>query len=180
MAIIARNWKFLAGVGFTIGAEVSYVLFRVSTPMVKGKSMDPLFIQTKRIFVDRFFYRSWYPIKRNDIIMFNNPQDANMSVCKRIKYLPGEKIQVLDTKTRKVKKELTIPENHVWVEGDNNPLSLDSRVWGPIPIDAIDGKVLFSMFPFRRLYHNDYMFQYRMPYAASAHANEHGITIKKE
>lgn len=37
-------------------------------------------------------------------------------------------------------KPFTVPKNHVFAMGDNRNLSLDSRSWGPVPIDRIKGQ----------------------------------------
>ncbi len=38
-------------------------------------------------------------------------------------------------------QEITIPEDHYFVLGDNRPQSADSRHWGPVPLDWIIGRV---------------------------------------
>jgi signal peptidase I len=43
--------------------------------------------------------------------------------------------------------EIVVPAGHVYVLGDNRPVSLDSRFFGPVPLDAITGKVVFRFTP---------------------------------
>lgn len=35
-----------------------------------------------------------------------------------------------------------VPPGHVWLIGDNLPASRDSRLYGPVPMALIDGKVI--------------------------------------
>lgn len=39
---------------------------------------------------------------------------------------------------------VTIPADHFFVAGDNRPISSDSRYWGAVPRDAIDGRVVLG------------------------------------
>ena len=43
-----------------------------------------------------------------------------------------------------------VPVNDYFLLGDNRTASLDSRVFGPVPIDNIVGKVWFRGFPLDR------------------------------
>lgn len=46
---------------------------------------------------------------------------------------------------------LTVDEDYVFVMGDNRENSLDSRSFGPIHINSIEGKTIFRIFPFSKI-----------------------------
>ena len=44
----------------------------------------------------------------------------------------------------------TVPENHVFALGDNRPGSTDCRSFGCVPLEKIEGTVLFRFWPFEK------------------------------
>ena len=44
--------------------------------------------------------------------------------------------------------ETVIPQGHMWLEGDNKPMSLDSRTFGPVAIGLFEGLVFCRIWPF--------------------------------
>ena len=40
-----------------------------------------------------------------------------------------------------------VPDGHCWLLGDNLPESRDSRVYGPLPLALIKGKVVAKVLP---------------------------------
>lgn len=73
----------------------------------------------------------WKGLKQDDIIVATQPVDPNVTVCKRIKFVAGDTAY-----------GMRVPENHVWLEGDNAEQSFDSRKHGPVPLHLIQGRVL--------------------------------------
>jgi hypothetical protein len=47
-------------------------------------------------------------------------------------------------------RTLIVPEGHVWLEGDNPLLSVDSRHYGPIPVAWLQGKLVWRIWPLLR------------------------------
>ena len=47
--------------------------------------------------------------------------------------------------------EITIPDDHYFMMGDNRGASDDSRYWGPVPRDWIIGKAFFTYWPPKRI-----------------------------
>lgn len=92
------------------------------------------------------------------------------SYIKRVIGLPGEHVQIKDGKVfinGELLKEnylkeglytteggeytdVIVPQDCIFVMGDNRSASMDSRSFGCIPISKIEGKVLFRFWPFNK------------------------------
>jgi len=110
--------------------------------------MKPTFNDSSIALVDRFYYKI-VGLKKGDIIVATSPIDPKTQICKRILYLPGEVKQI---ENEFFTEHMRIPENHVWIEGDNKSNSFDSRNHGPLPMELIQGKIVYSLFPWKSLY----------------------------
>ena len=71
-------------------------------------------------------------------------------------YLNGEELQEdylregITTERSGVFYDVTVPEGYIFAMGDNRPESMDCRVFGCIPIDKVESKVLFRFWPFSK------------------------------
>ena len=78
-------------------------------------------------------------IQRGDLVVALSPTNPKRSICKRVLGLPGDSIMVdprdLDS------PHVVVPRGHLWLQGDNYNNSTDSRVYGPVPMGLVRGKV---------------------------------------
>jgi signal peptidase I len=150
-----------------VGLAAVIIIFLYQPVKVEGTSMVPLLSDQERIFVNKFVYR-FEPIHRGDVVVFWYPLDRSKSFIKRVVALPGETVEMRDGKLY-VNGELLseqfvpreymdsstfgpyrLPAEHYFVMGDHRSSSNDSRVFGPVPREAIYGKAVFAYWPFDR------------------------------
>jgi len=125
---------------------------------VEGRDMEPTLHRDDRILVTR----ERRTLQRRDIVIFKYPADPSKRFIKRIVGLPGELVEITEgrvsvdgklldeeyvdpqfNRSPLSKAALRIPNQSYYVLGDNRDNSNDSRLWGPLPADFIDGMVLF-------------------------------------
>lgn len=81
-------------------------------------------------------------LSRGDLVTYISPLDPSRPVCKRITGLPGDTVCVDPTGQYAPSTEhVVVPRNHIWVTGDNLPYSRDSRMYGPVPLGLVRGKL---------------------------------------
>lgn len=76
-----------------------------------------------------------------DFVISVHPYTPDRLVCKQILGMPGDTICV-DPTADGGKEMVTIPRGHVWLAGLNPSHSIDSRVYGPVPIALLRGKII--------------------------------------
>lgn len=138
-----------------------------STTQVEGPSMEPT-LQTQEIVLVTRGYEK--PV-RGDVVIVRlelSDEDAGLLV-KRIVALAGDEIEVdrgnaiingspergdhtvvVSERDISVPRQV-VPEGHVYVLGDNRPLSEDSRLFGPVPAEWLTGKVIAVVAPINSL-----------------------------
>lgn len=137
-----------------------------STFISEGNSMAPFLQNEEKLIVDKDYYKS-HPVAHGDVIVFKD--DKNKTHVKRVisisgdimeykedtlyinnkpvdePYLTEYKLEAKQDETLRVTEDYgpyTIPQGTVFVLGDNRWNSYDSRVFGPIKVGQIIGKVV--------------------------------------
>ncbi len=131
---------------------------------IPSESMVPTLLVGDRVFVNKFIYRFAEP-ERGDIVVFESVNGGEEDLIKRIVALPGDEIEVgngvllmngEEQREPYLNGEMSfadsygpteVPEGHVFVMGDNRANSADSRVFGPLPIENIEGEAFMRFWP---------------------------------
>ncbi len=128
---------------------------------VDGYSMEPTLQSGEFVIVNKLTYLLDNP-SRGDIVVFHFPRNPDQEYIKRIIGLPGDNISVadgivsvndvaLDETYIKASPSYvgswTVPEQSLFVLGDNRNNSSDSHNWGWVPLDLVVGKAVFIYWP---------------------------------
>jgi signal peptidase I len=147
------------------------ISFAVQAVHVEGLSMWATLDDNDYLIANKIDYRLHDP-QRGDIIILRPPTDNSKDFIKRVIALPGERVWIRSgfvyINGRKL-DEPYLPEawiaftdwpgnnpsgqgqvmgpNQYFVMGDNRNRSQDSRIFGPITRDRIDGRAWFRIWP---------------------------------
>ena len=162
-------------VGFLIILTVAFVLvfgfvrpFVLEAFRIPSESMVPTLEVGDRVFVNKFIYRFTEP-ERGDVVVFESVNGGEEDLIKRVVGVAGDEVEVRngtllvngeDREEPYLNRNLPfndsygpteVPEGHVFVMGDNRANSADSRVFGPLPIENIEGEAFVRFWPPSRI-----------------------------
>ena len=142
--------------------------FIVAAYWVPTESMVPTLLVGDRVFANKFIYRFTEP-ERGDIVVFEDVEGGEDDLIKRVVAVPGDRVRV-NAGVLKVNGEFQeesyvkpqfpdgniygpekVPEGYVFVMGDNRGNSADSRVFGLLPIENIEGEAFVRFWPPSRI-----------------------------
>ena len=145
------------------------ISFAVQAVHVEGLSMYATLEDNDYLIANKIDYRI-HPPERGDIVILRPPTNNSTDFIKRIIALPGERVLIRAGKVYINGHQLEEPylpeewvNDNAWpdnpsgqvmgadqyfVMGDNRNRSQDSRFFGPITRDRIDGKAWFRIWPF--------------------------------
>jgi signal peptidase I len=145
----------------------------VASPFYVGsESMVPTLKVWDRVLINKLAYDLEEP-QRGDIVLFESPDGGEEPLIKRVVGLPGDRLELrngeLFINGERVEESYlerrscargmpktcsfgpkSVPQNHVFMMGDNRTNSLDSRFFGPVPEENLIGEALFRFWPPRR------------------------------
>lgn len=178
MSILKKVLEFVMDILETItfvgSIFIVVYLFIMQPHQVRGASMDTTFRNGQYILTNKLAYRIG-TFRRGDVVVFDSPQNSDIDFIKRIIGLPGDTVRVEEGKVYVNDKELsepyldhvttstfdggfltegqetTVPNDYIFVMGDNRPRSSDSRSFGPVSEKHVVGRVFFRYFPVDKL-----------------------------
>lgn len=153
--------KYFMIVAFILAIIIVRAFF-YTTYTIKGESMYPTLNDGDRVIIEKKFNN----LLPDDLIIFKK---EGKEYIKRIKGIPRQKIvyndssqyfTINDEKIENCCKDykytiselykddnMVVPENHYFVMGDNQEVSIDSRNFGLIDQSQVIGKVTFRYWP---------------------------------
>ena len=169
------DWVIVVGVALFVAIMVR--TFLLAHFVVDGDSMLSTLHTGDRVFVNKLSYRMHDPNRGDVVVLHEfQGARGERDLIKRVIALEGESIEIRDCEVyidedpndsvpakRLVEpyldpevvntqawcefSEEVIPDDHVFVMGDNRPGSSDSRDLGPIPTDDIVGRAFVVFWP---------------------------------
>ena len=140
---------------------------------IPSDSMLPTLEVGDRLVVEKISYH-FHPPARGEIVVFDPPQQLQIqgyakdqAFIKRVIGTPGETVQIQNGKVylnsiplkedyiaeppKYQMEAVRVPEDHLFVMGDNRNNSNDSHVWGFLPKQNIIGHAGYRFWPLSRI-----------------------------
>jgi signal peptidase I len=167
-----RRWTKILGVGSLVlvglvgAALINPYTVRshfVQAFRISSGAMLPTLLQGDMVLVDKRI--STRDLQRGDIIVFKLPKDTSKTYLKRIVALPGDLVELRNKQlfingsparedyishtdinivpSRDNFGPVVVPEQSLFVLGDNRDQSYDSRFWGFVDFEKVLGRVKF-------------------------------------
>lgn len=135
-------------------------------------SMEKTILVGDHVFLNKLFYGPQIPftdwklpalrqIERQDIVAFRYPRDPGLIYVKRVIGLPGDRVEIrrgqVQVNGQRIDESyvmrtlpnlrehygpMRVPDDHLFVMGDNRDNSHDSRFWGTVPMRNVVGEPL--------------------------------------
>ncbi len=132
---------------------------------IPSESMVPKLLVGDRVFVNKFVYRFWEP-ERGDIVVFRSVEGEGEDLIKRVVGAPGDRVAIINgvlhvngepqeesyvrdgrPLDEGVYSRTRLSEGEVFVMGDNRANSRDSRFFGPVSVENIEGEAFVIFWP---------------------------------
>lgn len=168
--VLSRHKSILEWIITVVVAVAIALAFRTyvaETRWIPSPSMAPTLAVGDRLIVNKVSHH-FKGFKRGDIVVFKAPPASRLQgiLVKRIIGLPGDTVSIdggvvyvnghsltEPYESEKPNQDLApvkVPEESLFVMGDNRNKSYDSRFWGPVSTKDVVGKVWARYYPFAR------------------------------
>jgi signal peptidase I len=137
-------------------------LFGLGAYKIPSGSMEPALLAGDHFFVDLKYYRR-FVLERGDIVAFPYPPNPEVTYLQRVVAFSGDTVEIkqgsfylnhlltaepylsdkLENRPLKDFGPVTIPEQQIFVLGDNREDGSDSRQWGCVDASTILGKARY-------------------------------------
>lgn len=152
--------RFLTAAFVVLGVVILRA-FVVAPVQVSGPSMSPTLDDGQVVLLAQWD-RDRVP--RGALVVLADPQDRTR-IVKRVVATAGDRVVIRDaqlfvngsaveepyvdrsTIDGLYTPTVRVPAGHVFVLGDNRGSSIDSRTYGPLPLDAVEGRVVMGLWP---------------------------------
>jgi len=155
------------GVETIILALVMFVIINALTSRVRVEniSMLPTLNPGELILVNKLAYKLGDP-HHGDVVIFHAPNNPGEDYIKRIIGVPGDEVTIGSGRVivngvvlnepyiaaaPNYNGSWIVPEDSLFVLGDNRNSSSDSHAWGFVPLDEVIGKALFIYWPISKI-----------------------------
>jgi len=137
----------------------------VARVRVQKVSMEPTLVPGEVLLVNKLAYK-FDEIEHGDIITFHYPVEPDLDYVKRVVGKPGDEVIVHNGSVRVNNQVLhepyisaapeyegvwDVPEDALFVLGDNRNPSADSHVWGFVPLENVIGKAFAVYWPLNKI-----------------------------
>jgi len=124
-------------------------------------SMEPTLVPGEILMVNKLHYK-FAEMRHGDIITFQYPLDPERDYVKRLIGLPGDEVIIKNGEVfvngrrlyepyisapPKYEGTWVVPQDSLFVLGDNRNPSADSHVWGFVPFENVIGKAFLVYWP---------------------------------
>lgn len=165
-----RRWRSLAEIGVMLAILYGLFVFAMTSANINDDSMRPNLASGQMVVINRLSYRLTQP-RRGDVVALHNPHDTDQFVVRRILGLPGEvvdivgnqvsingrtltevyldpsSLQVLVGQRQVTRRQYRLSANEYFVLSDKRASGIDSRDWGAISPEMIEGRAALVYWP---------------------------------
>jgi len=139
---------------------------------IPSGSMEDTIIPGDMVFSEKVSYYTREP-EYGDIVTFIDPEDPDRTLIKRVIATEGQTVDLQDgfvyvdgvrlnepytdgkeswplsptMRGIEISFPYTVPEDYIWVMGDNRTSSQDSRYFGAVPISSVTGRAAIIYWP---------------------------------